>query len=330
MSIDLSTEYLGLNLKSPLVASASPCTGQPDVLRQMESCGVGAAVLPSLFEEQIVQESRTLEATSFSDEFPRMKEYNTGAENYASLVEQARQVVSMPIIGSLNGSAPGGWIEQVERIVNAGANALELNLHFVPTDPSISGQGVEAQYLDTVASVVQITKIPLAVKLGPYFSSLPHFARQVVEAGANGLVLFNRFLEPEVNLEKHSIDPHLELSHPSEARLSLRWVGILSDQLPGCSLAACGGIHSGKDALKALAVGAKVAMVTSALLKHGATHLESLRTEMIEWMSLHKYTTARQITGILSRKNSGASEAFERVNYAGTLASYMDHGACPE
>jgi dihydroorotate dehydrogenase (fumarate) len=327
MNIDLSTEYLGLTLASPIIASASPCTGQPDVLRRLESYGAGAAVLPSLFEEQVTRENAELVAAGGVGDFPHMKQYNTGAENYASLVEQARRAVSMPIIGSLNGSTPGGWVEQARRITEAGADALELNLHFVPTDPSISGQNVEAKYLDVVAAIRQQIQIPLAVKIGPYFSSLPYFARQVVEAGANGLVLFNRFLEPEVNLERRTVDPHLELSRSNELRLSLRWLGILYDQLTCCSLAASSGILSGKDALKALAVGADVVMVTSALRKHGAEYLETIHTEMIEWMSLHEYTTAGQIVGSMSRKQCWASEAFERANYAGTIASYLDDGA---
>jgi len=327
MNIDLSTEYLGLTLRSPIIASASPCTGQLDVLRRLEASGAGAAVLPSLFEEQVIRESKELVATDSLGDFPHMNQYNTGAENYANLVEQARKAVSMPIIGSLNGTTPGGWVEQARRITEAGADALELNLYFVPTDPSLSGQHVEAQYLDVVTAVCQRIQIPLAVKIGPYFSSLPYFARQVVEAGANGLVLFNRFLEPEVNLENRTIEPHLELSHPNEARLSLRWLGILRDQLNCCSLAASGGIHSGRDALKALAVGADVVMVTSAILKHGAEYLQQLNKEMVDWLSLHEYGTVRHLVGSMSRESCGVSAVFERANYAATLASYLDKGA---
>lgn len=328
MKIDLAAEYLGLTLASPFVASASPCTGQPDVLRRLEAGGAGAAVLPSLFEEQVDREGNVAEATAALGSFPHMKQYNSGADNYAGLVEQARQAVAMPIIGSLNGTTPGGWVEQARRIAEAGADALELNLHYVPTDPSLSAQHVEAKYLDVVAAVCQRIQVPLAVKIGPYFSSLPYFARQVVDAGANGLVLFNRFIEPEVNLEDRTIDPHLELSRPSEARLSLRWLGILRDQLSCCSLAASGGIRSGIDALKALAVGADVVMVTSVLLKHGAEHLHSLNQEMIDWLSLHDYSTVRQIVGSMSRERCGVAGVFERANYAGTLASYLDDGAC--
>ncbi len=327
MSIDFTTEYLGLTLKSPLIASASPCTGQPDVLRQLESHGAGAAVLPSLFEEQILCEGQPPEATTELAEFPCLKQYNSGADSYASLVEHARSAVSMPIIGSLNGVTPSHLVEQVRRIASAGADAIELNLHYVPVDPSASSMSVEARYLDVVAAVSEQAQLPVAVKIGPYFSSLPYFARQVVDAGANGLVLFNRFLEPEINLENHSIDPHLELSQPCETRLSLRWLGILRDQLSCCSLAACGGYHTPLDALKALAVGADTVMVTSVLLKQGAAHLQQLYDDMVEWLTVHEYQSVRQIIGTMSRDKYHAPNVFERANYAETLASYMEHGA---
>ncbi|MGI9427308.1 MAG: dihydroorotate dehydrogenase-like protein [Bythopirellula sp.] len=326
MQPDLSTEYLGLTLRSPIVASASPCTGQPDVLRRLEQCGAGAAVLPSLFEEQVIRESNSPETTSAHDTFPHLDTYNSGVSNYVRLVEQARQAVAMPIIGSLNGTTPSGWVEQARRITEAGADALELNLHYVPVDPSTAGEHIEAKYLDVVTAVAARVQVPLAVKIGPFFSSLPHFARQVVEAGANGLVLFNRFLEPEVNLEKRAIESHLELSHSSEARLSLRWLGILRDQLVCCSLAASSGIHSGMDVLKALAVGADVAMVTSAILQHGFEHLQSIQSEMVEWLSTHGYGGVRQLVGSMSRERCGSPAVFERANYASTLASYLDQG----
>jgi len=328
MTIDLSTDYLGLSLKTPLVASASPCTGQPDVLQRLEASGAGAAVLPSLFEEQVLLEERDPQSTGNLSGFPSVKHYNSGAENYVRLIEQARKAVSMPIIASLNGSTPNSWVEQARRITAAGADALELNLHFVPVDTSLSGQHVDAQYLDVVAAVAVRIQIPLAVKIGPYFSSLPYFARQAVEAGANGLVLFNRFLEPEVNLDSRSIEPHLQLSQPSDARLSLRWLGILRDQLSCCSLAASGGNHSGTDALKALAVGADIAMVTSCLLKHGVEYLQTIQSEMLEWLSLHQYTSIRQLIGCLSREKCRTPAMFERANYAQTISSYLDQGVC--
>lgn len=328
MAIDLSTTYLGLPLKSPLVASSSPCTGQPDVLRRLEDCGAGAVVLPSLFEEQVIRENNTQEANQQLAGFPYLKNYNSGADNYAELVKQARKAVAIPVIGSLNGSTPSNWVDHARRIAAAGADAIELNLHHVPLDPSTSGQMVEAQYLDVVSAVCQQIQIPLAVKIGPYFSSLPYFARQVVEAGANGLVLFNRFMEPDINLDTRCVESALQLSRPAETRLSLRWLGILRDQLPNCSLAASGGIHSGLDALKAISAGASIAMVTSALLKHGAEYLQTLQTEMVEWFSQHEFTTVRQLTGSLSRENCGTPAVFERANYAQTISSYLDEGVC--
>lgn len=328
MKIDFSTTYLGMTLCSPLVASASPCTGQPDVLRRLEDSGAGAVVLPSLFEEQVIREDKRQAAEVKLTGFPYLKNYNSGADNYGDLVQEARKAISIPIMGSLNGSTPSNWVEHARRIADAGADALELNLHYVPIDPSVSGQAVEAQYLDVVAAVSQQIQIPLAVKVGPYFSSLPYFARQVVEAGANGLVLFNRFMEPDINLENRSVESALHLSHPSEARVALRWLGVLSDQLRGCSFAASGGIHSGRDALKAMSAGANIVMVTSALLKHGAEYLQTLEREMLEWLTLHQFTTVRQLTGSLSRKNCGSPAIFERANYAQTIASYMDEGVC--
>ena len=328
MNTDLSTTYLGMTLRSPLVASASPCTGQPDVLRRLEESGAGAVVLPSLFEEQVACENKGEDSKALLTGFPYLKNYNSGADNYANLVKQARKAVSIPIVGSLNGSTPSSWIEYARKIADAGADALELNLHYVPIDPSISGQMVEAQYLDVVAAVSDRIQLPLAVKIGPYFSSLPYFARQVVDAGANGLVLFNRFMEPDINLESHCVESALRLSHPTEARIALRWLGILSDQLTDCSFAASGGIHGGVDALKAISAGANAVMVTSVLLKHGAEYLQTLQTEMVEWLSHNQFTAVRQLTGSLSRTSCGTPAIFERANYAQTISSYLDEGVC--
>ncbi|MEQ8837251.1 MAG: dihydroorotate dehydrogenase-like protein, partial [Lacipirellulaceae bacterium] len=300
-AVDFSTEYLGLKLRSPIVASASPCTGQPDVLRHMEELGAGAAVLPSLFEEQVTRSKKTDEALESMAEFPTLNYYNSGPDNYASLVGRARAAVTMPIIGSLNGISLGGWIDFARRIRDAGADALELNLYYVPIDPSASPMTVEAQYLDVISKVRQKVDIPLAVKIGPYFSSLPYFARQLAEAGVDGVVLFNRFLEPDIDLEHHRVAPHLELSHPSEARLSIRWLGILRDQLR-ISLAASSGIHNGTDALKALASGADVVMLTSTLLQNGVDSLLDIRDEMLAWLTYHEYQKVSQLIGSLSRK----------------------------
>ena len=336
MEVDLTTEYLGISLRSPLVASSSPCTSQPDVLKRLEANGAGAAVLPSLFEEQIVREHLTPPDRNASsgdshvsvNDFPTMRLYNRGSDSYARLVEDCRASVSMPIIASLCAVSPEGWLDYARRITDAGASAIELNLYFVPTDPSVSGQSIEAQYLEVVTALRQELTVPLSVKIGPYFSSLPYFARQVVDAGADGLVLFNRFLEPEVNLENQAVEPHLVLSQPSELRLSLRWLGILRDQLQHCNLGATGGIHRGSDALKALAVGADVVMITSVLLKNGADYLQTIEREMVEWLRDHGYGSVKQLRSTISPAKCKTPGAFERANYAWTLASYMDFGPC--
>jgi dihydroorotate dehydrogenase (fumarate) len=257
-----------------------------------------------------------------------LNDYNRGPEDYLRLVEEARQAVSFPIIASLNAVTPSGWTDHARRVADAGADALDVNLYFVPTDPNVPGQDVETQYLDVVAAVKEQISIPLAVKIGPFFSSLPNFAQQVVAAGANGLVLFNRFLEPELNLERRSVEPHLQLSRPAELRLALRWLAILRGNHPNCSLAATGGVHSGMDALKAIAAGADVLMIASALLKHGAEHLQTLRDEMIQWLSDHEYRSVSQLKGSISHVTCETPSAFERANYATTLASFMDHGPC--
>lgn len=335
MDVDLTTQYLGLTLSSPLIAAASPCTGQPDVLREMEACGAGAAVLPSLFEEQIrrAQGAPHRQAAEAGDDsvgsFPYLGDYNRGADAYLRLVEEAKRAVSMPIIASINGVSLGTWVAYARRMAGAGADAIELNLYFIPTDTAISGQQVEAQYLDVIAAVRAAVDIPIAVKVGPFFSSLPYFARQAVETGANGLVLFNRYLEPEINLESHAVEPHLELSRPGEVRLPLRWLAILHGQLGDCCLAATSGVHAGSDVLKALAAGANVVMIASALLKHGVSHLQTLRGEVVEWLDNHDYPSLRPFVGCMGRDQYQTPEAFERANYASTLASYLEQGACP-
>lgn len=324
MAIDLSTEYLGLELSSPLLASSSPCTGQIDVLQELADHGAGAAVLPSLFQEQL---DRPGSAGSPLPKFPHLNHYNAGADAYLKLIERARAAVDIPVIASLNGSTLGGWVENARRLEQAGASALELNLHFVPIDPSVSGQQMEARCLDVTAAIRHWVKIPLAAKIGPYFSSIPYFARQLTESGVGGLVLFNRFLEPDIDLETMSMRSRLELSQPRELRNTLRWIGILRDQLPDASLAATGGIHSGVDVVKAIAVGANAVMATSVLLERGARYIETLREQTIQWMEQAHYGGVRALTGVMSRRRVGADGSFERANYAATLASYLDHGA---
>ena len=262
---DLRTRYLGLELHSPLVASASPLTGSLDGLRRLEAAGAGGVVLPSLFEEELAEEA------------PRPGAGHRDQAGYLSLVEQAKQALSIPVIASLNGTSRGGWVGHAARLEQAGADALELNIYYVSSRPGLSGGEVEGNYLDVVREVRRAIGIPLAVKLSPYFSSLANLAGQLVEAGANGLVLFNRFYQPDLDLETLEITPRLELSTSEELRLPLRWIAILHKQVPA-SLAASTGVHTAADVIKVLLAGADVAMMTSALLRHGPEHLTAVET----------------------------------------------------
>lgn len=332
MNVDLTTRYLGLTLKNPLVASASPLTGNLDTLRRLEDAGVAAAVLPSLFEEQIEHDELELQrlydfqTESFAESltyFPELGEYNTGPHAYLQHLERARQSVSIPLIGSLNGATRGGWVRYAKLIEEAGADALELNIYFIPTDPHTDGRDVEQQYADLVASVRQSLSIPLAVKIGPYFSSLPHFAQELIHAGADGLVLFNRFLEPDIDLESLQFRPHLVLSTRDELRLPLRWIAILRDLVP-ISLAATSGIHFTEDVIKALLAGADVTMMASVLLQRGPQYLAVVLRELQHWLSEKDYESVEQLKGSMSRERCAKPGDLERANYMKALVSYTD------
>jgi dihydroorotate dehydrogenase (fumarate) len=330
MKIDLSTRYLSLDLKNPIVASAGPATGDLDTLKRLEQAGVAAAVLPSLFEEQITHHEQQLDnlyefqTYGFAESltyFPEMEEYDTGPKSYLNRLEAAKQAVSIPIIGSLNGASPGGWTRYAKAIEEAGADALELNIYFIPTDPEMSAASVVQQHIDLVAMVRETISIPLSVKLGPNFSSLPNFASRLVVAGADGLVLFNRYLEPDIDLETLQITPHLILSTRHEIRASLRWIAILRDQL-SISLAASSGVHFAEDAIKLLLVGADVVMLTSALLKHGADYAQVLIEQLHSWLEVHEYKSIEQLKGSMSRGNCSEPSNLERANYMKALISF--------
>jgi dihydroorotate dehydrogenase (fumarate) len=332
MSIDLTTRYLGLKLKNPLVVAACPLTGNLDSLRRLEDSGAAAAVLPSLFEEQIEHEEVELQrlydyqSESYAESltyFPEMSEYNTGPGAYLRHLEEARQVVSMPLIGSLNGATSGGWVRYAKLMQEAGADALELNIYFIPTDITMTAAEVERQYLDLVASVRQSLSIPLAVKIGPYFSSLPHFAAELIAAGADGLVLFNRFLEPDIDLTLLQFRPNLLLSMRDELRLPLRWIAILRDEVP-ISLAATSGIHFTEDVVKALLAGADVAMMASVLLQRGPQYLAVLLRELEHWLIENEYESVEQLKGSMSRGRCADPSELERANYMKALISYTD------
>jgi dihydroorotate dehydrogenase (fumarate) len=326
--VDLRTRYLGLDLRSPLVASASPLTGTLDGLRRLEAAGAAAVVLPSLFEEQLTLEAqqvgRLLEsgADSLSAALD-LDDYNAGPFGYLALVEKAKATLQIPVIASLNGVTPGAWVEHALLLEEVGADALELNIYYVSSSPGRSGSEVEWRYLELVRAVRQAIGIPLAVKLSPYFSSVANLARQLVEAGANGLVLFNRFYQPDLDLDTLEVSPQLVLSSSEELRLPLRWIAILYRQVPG-SLAASTGVHTAADAVKVLMAGADVAMMTSALLRHGAEHLKVVEDGLREWLEGRGMPSVDLLRGLRSQRSVRDPAAWERANYITMLASYPD------
>ncbi|MEZ6099732.1 MAG: dihydroorotate dehydrogenase-like protein [Pirellulaceae bacterium] len=330
MTFCMKTTYLGLELSSPLVASAGPTTRTLDGLRLLEQSGAAAAVLPSLFEEQIEHEQLALhrlyeyQAESYAESlsyFPTMPMYGVGPDEYLKYLEEAKSAVRMPLIASLNGASPGGWMRYARNMQDAGADALELNIYYVPTDPSESAAEVERRYAEMVNNVSVTVDIPLAVKLGPSFTALPHFAQQLASAGADGLVLFNRYLEPNIDLDSLQIVPDLELSSRHEIRPSLRWIAILRDTVT-VSLAATSGAHMAEDVVKLLLVGADVVMMTSALLKFGAQHLKKVDEDLREWCVQREYRSIDQLRGSMSRANCPDASALERGNYMKALQSY--------
>jgi dihydroorotate dehydrogenase (fumarate) len=327
---DLRTTYLGLELRSPLVASASPLTGELDGLRRLQDAGAAAAVLPSLFEEQLthdqVELDRLLETTSehvgeAQSYFPELEDYNTGPWSYLQRIEQAKRAVAIPVIASLNGVTPGGWVRHAERMQDAGADALELNLYTVATDPRVGAAELEARYLELVAAVRAAVTVPLAVKLSPFFTALANMVVRIVEAGADGLVLFNRFYQPDLDLDALDVVPRLVLSTSEELRLPLRWIAILRGHVRA-SLAATTGVHTGLDAAKVLLAGADVAMMTSALLRHGPGHVRTVERELTQLLAERDYDSVVQLRGSMSRSSMPDPEGFERANYMRTLMSW--------
>lgn len=330
MSADLSSRYLGLSLRNPIVASAGPLTGNLDGLRQLEQAGVAAAVLPSLFEEQITRDQQRVhafyedhaggfgEALSF---FPELEHYQVGPGDYLKMLEEAKRSVSIPVIGSLNGSSPGGWARYAKQFQNCGADAVELNIYFVPTDPQMTSAAVESRYIELVAVVREAVTIPVAVKLGAQFTNLTNFIPGLVKAGANGVVLFNRYFEPDIDLESLQIVPQLVLSNRYEMRLPLRWIAILRDQV-SISIAATSGVYDPQDAIKLLLAGADVCMLTSVLLKRGVDYAAQMIQEIQKWLELNDYASVEQLKGSMSYGNCPNAGALERANYMKAIASY--------
>ncbi|MFO8076781.1 MAG: dihydroorotate dehydrogenase-like protein [Actinomycetota bacterium] len=328
--MDLSTRYLGLALRSPVVASCGPLTGKLDTLAELDDAGVGAVVLPSLFEEQLTHEQLEIdamlsqsaegfgEAMSF---FPDLSDYNTGPDRYLDLVADAKERLSCPVIASLNGTTEGGWVRYAKLLEEAGADAIELNIYLVAADAEATSEEVEARYTDLVAAVRPEIAVPLAVKVGPQFTSIPASMQRIVAAGADGLVLFNRFYQPDIDLETLEVTPNLVLSSSEEMRLPMRWIAILYGRIQA-SLALTSGVHTSEDLAKALLAGADVAMTTSAVLKHGAAHVGVLLRELEHWMAEEEYESVTQLKGSVSQEATADPAAFERANYIETLSSY--------
>ena len=328
--MDLSTTYLGMTLKNPIVHSASPLTENIDKIREMEDAGISAVVMYSLFEEQITLESQQLDhyleygTESFGEAlsyFPDVEEYKTGPEEYLEKIRKAKEAVSVPIIGSLNGVSTGGWIEYAKRIEEAGADALELNIYYIPTDPTLTGKEVVDMYVNIVADVKNSVSVPVAVKIGPFFSALANVADQLSNAGADALVLFNRFYQPDFDLANLEVVPHLVLSNSHELKLPLRWVAILYGRID-VDFAITTGVHTHEDVLKGLMAGAKVTMIASEMLGTGIGRTRGLIDDLVKWMEENEYESVKQMLGSMSQKNCAEPAAFERANYMKALHSW--------
>jgi dihydroorotate dehydrogenase (fumarate) len=328
--VDLKTTYLGMTLENPLVASSSPLTQKVDTIRKLEESGVAAIVMYSLFEEQILRESLKLDrdlargAESFAEAItylPDYGQYTIGPDSYVDNLSKVRKAVHCPVIGSLNGFSTGGWIDYAKMIEDAGADALELNMYYLATDVALTCGELEEQQITLVSDIRRRIRIPIAVKLSPFYTALPNFAGRLVEAGADGLVLFNRFYQPDFDLEKLEVVPNLVLSNSNEMRLPLRWIAILYGQVKA-DFALTSGIHTANDMLKALMAGAKVAMMASELMQHGIERVPQVLAELQDWMVEHEYKSVQQMIGSMSQRAVADPAAFERANYMKVLSSY--------
>ena len=328
--MDLSTKYLGLNLKNPIVPSASPLSNNVDSVKEMEDKGASAVVMYSLFEEQITHESKAVDiflmqgTDSFSEAmsyFPEPEEFhNKDAEEYLNQVSALKSAVDIPIIGSLNGVSAGGWMDYAKKIEQAGADALELNIYYIPTDPAKTSADIEQMYVEDLKTVKSKINIPVAVKLSPYFSAFANMAKQLDDAGADGLVLFNRFYQPDIDLEELEVKTDLELSTPYELRLPLRWLAILHP-IVKASLAATSGIHSAKEVLKAVMTGADVTMLASTLIQNGIGQIQTILQDLEHWMEKHEYESIKQMKGSMCYNSVAEPAAYERANYMKVLQS---------
>jgi dihydroorotate dehydrogenase (fumarate) len=328
--MDLTTTYMGLTLTSPLVASASPLSHTLDGMKRLEDNGAAAIVMFSLFEEQITHETAELNhylqygTESFAEAlsyFPEAGEYHLGPDEYLGLIRKAKSTLGIPVIGSLNGITPGGWTAYARKMEEAGADALELNVYYIPTDPKLTSLDVEERYLEVLKTVRSSVKVPVAMKLSPFFSSMASMAHRLDVAGANGLVLFNRFYQPDIDLESLEVKPGVTLSSSPAMRLPLRWIAILHGRVKA-SLAATNGIHTAQDVLKMLMAGADVTMLCSELLKNGPQRLKEILADIDRWMLEHEYVSVGQMKGSMSQKSVADPAAFERANYMKALQSY--------
>ncbi len=331
MGPDLSTTYLGMVLRSPLVASSSPLTRTVEGLAALEDAGVAAVVLPSLFEEEVVDQVLELEDrleagsgvfAEASDYFPEMDYREVGPGKHVRHVERAKAALGIPVIASVNARSSGSWVMYARMLADAGADAVELNLYDVAAEEGVTSLQVEDRLVEAVRTVRAELEVPLAVKLSPYFSALPAVASRLVDAGVDGLVLFNRFYQPDIDLETLGVVPNLVLSHPSESRLSLRWIGLLRPRYPELSLAATSGVHSGDEVLKLLLAGADVTMMASALLRNGPGYVAEVEAQVYEWLAEREYVSVRQLQGSVSRAHAADPGGYERAQYIETLHSY--------
>jgi dihydroorotate dehydrogenase (fumarate) len=316
--MDVSTKYLGMKLKSPLVASASPLSEDIDNIKRLEDAGIGAVVLYSLFEEQLrlEQEEYNFHTTQGTDAFaeslsyfPEVEDYKLGPELYLEHIQKAKAAVDVPIIASLNGSTIGGWTDFAREFESAGADAIELNIYYIPTDPDLTGQEVEQQYIDILKAVKGAVKIPVALKFSPFFSNFSNMAAKMDAAGVDGMVLFNRFYQPDIDLDEFEVKPNLQLSQSTTMRLPMRWIAILKDRVKA-DLAATTGIHTGTDVIKMLMVGASATMLCSSLLKHGINHVKNIEDHMKQWMSENNYVSVGEMQGSMSQKKTSRPKLF--------------------
>jgi dihydroorotate dehydrogenase (fumarate) len=328
--MNLTTRYLGFKLRTPLVPSASPLSEKIDNIKRMEDAGASAVVFHSLFEEQLRRDHHELHhyleqgTESYAESltyFPEPAEFKVGPEAYLEHIAQAKSAVDIPIIGSLNGTTFGGWMKFAQQIEQAGADALELNIYSIPSDPEISGEDIETSCLTILASIKEQLKIPVAVKLSPFFTNFARFAQRADRSGADALVLFNRFYQPDIELETLEISPNVLLSTPMAMRLPMRWIAMLYGRI-GANLAATSGIHRATDALKMLMAGADVTMLCSVLLRRGIDHIRMIEREIREWMEEHEYESVEQLKGSMSQKNCPDPSAFERAQYMRALETY--------